>query len=68
MDDKLLNRKEAADLLGVSPDTLAYWKCMKKQDIPTVKIGSLVKYRISDLRRFIEERIKTYGEDKNGLN
>lgn len=67
MENKLLNRKEAGEYLGVSLHTLAYWKCKKTHDIPTVKIGKLVKYRISDLERFVESRVVTYGGE-NGID
>lgn len=67
MEEKLLNRKEAAEYLGVSFHTLAFWKCKKRFEIPTVKMGKLVKYRLSDLRRFVESRLITHG-GKDELN
>jgi len=51
----LINRKEAAELLGVAESTLAYWKCVGRYDLKYVKIGRLVKYRMSDLEDFIEK-------------
>jgi predicted DNA-binding transcriptional regulator AlpA len=53
MDNRLLNRNEAAQFLGVSPQTLAYWACTKRYELPLVKIGRLAKYRMSDLEAFI---------------
>lgn len=52
----LLSRKEAADFLGVSPDTLAVWACTNRYGLPLVKVGRLVKYRLDDLNDFIESR------------
>jgi excisionase family DNA binding protein len=49
----LLSRREAAQYLGVSEQTLAIWKCTGRYNLPTVKIGRLVKYRQSDLDQFI---------------
>ena len=54
--EKLLSRKEAAELLGVSPATLAVWKCTGRYNLPVVKIGGLAKYRVSDLEAFVESR------------
>lgn len=50
----LLNRQQAADLLGVACNTLAVWHCNKRYKLPVVKVGRLVKYRMSDLLDFIE--------------
>jgi len=53
--NKLLTRKEAAELLGTTEGTLAVWACNKRYNLPIVKVGRLVKYRLSDLMNFIEE-------------
>ena len=54
--DKLLTRKEAAELLGTTEGTLAVWPYNKRYDLPMGKIGRLVKYRLSDLMAFIDAR------------
>lgn len=53
---KLISRKEAADLLGTTEGTLAVWACNKRYNLPMVKVGRLVKYKLSDLEAFIERR------------
>ncbi len=58
----LLTRKEAAEYLGVTPQTLAIWACVKRYNLPYVKIGRLVKYRRSDLENFINQQTITQGE------
>jgi excisionase family DNA binding protein len=63
--EPLLNRKQAAKLLGVSEGTLAVWACEKRYDLPFIKIGRLVKYRLSDLENFINRQTQTKGEGKN---
>ena len=60
----LLSRKEAAHFLGVKENTLAVWQTTKRYALPCVKVGRLVKYRISDLQRFIEKR--TTNPDHDG--
>lgn len=53
-DDELLNREQAAEYLGLSPKTLAMWKCTNRYNLKVVKIGRLVRYRKRDLDEFIE--------------
>lgn len=53
----LLNRAQAAEYLGVSKGTLEVWACTKRYDLPYVKVGRLVKYRLSDLQAFVASRI-----------
>lgn len=45
----LLSNDEAAEYLGVTPRTLEVWRCTKRQQIPYIKVGRLVKYRKTDL-------------------
>jgi len=52
---KLLTRKEAAELLGVSSGTLAVWLCCKRYDLPYIKVGRLVKYDYDDILQFIKK-------------
>ena len=50
----LLSRREAADFLGVAPQTLAAWKTAGRYDLPVVKVGRLAKYRLADLDAFLQ--------------
>jgi len=58
--NQLLNRKQAAEFLGVREATLAHWKCTGRYNLPAVKIGRLVKYRVSDLEQFIKDGVVSY--------
>lgn len=60
---ELLSREQAASYLGVTSRTLAVWKSTGRYNLPVIKIGRLVKYRISDLDNFIARR--TVGGDRN---
>lgn len=53
---KLLNRKEAADYLGVRPETLAVWHCMGRYKLPVVKVGRSCRYRLADLEAWLDAR------------
>lgn len=52
---KLLSREEAAELLGVSANTLAAWASNKRYPLNYIKVGRLAKYRMEDVNKFIDE-------------
>jgi excisionase family DNA binding protein len=54
---ELLTRKQAAEFLGVQPNTLCTWAGTRRHCIPIVRIGRTVRYRRSDLERFVVEHI-----------
>jgi predicted DNA-binding transcriptional regulator AlpA len=58
LDDRLLTRKEAAEILGLQPQTLARWKWEGREDRPReVRVGSrAIRYRASDLLQWIAAR------------
>lgn len=55
VNDRLISRKEVAELLSIQPEKLATWKCRNLQPLPVIKIGSRAKYRLSDLMTYIEQ-------------
>lgn len=55
--EMLLNRKEAAKYLRISPNTLAVWDCTKRYDLKPLKVGRAVRYRRSELDKFIERQL-----------
>ena len=48
-----VNDRQAADVLGVKPTTLAVWRSTGRYRLPFLKVGRLVKYRVSDLAEFL---------------
>ena len=52
----LLNNTEAGEYLGVAPQTLTIWRCVKRYNIPFVKVGSRVRYRKEDLDAWLASR------------
>ncbi len=54
--DRLCSHKEAANILGISPDTLYTWTSSKRYLLRRIKVGRLNKYWLSDLMRFLNER------------
>jgi hypothetical protein len=53
----LVNVKQAAALLGISERTL-FSITAPRGDLPCAKVARCVRYRLSDLERFCEERAR----------
>lgn len=53
---KQLTPDEAAIIVGVSKQTLAAWRCTKKENIPYYKIGGKVFYSEQDLLEWVENK------------
>ena len=54
--EKLLTREEAAEWLGIRPQTLAAWATTRRH-LPFVKIGDkVVRYRRSDLEAYLAKQ------------
>lgn len=51
----LLTEKQAAELLAVSPTTLATWRSRRRYALPFVRLGSAraIRYRRADVLAFI---------------
>lgn len=54
--DNLLNEREAARLLNVSPGTLSVWRSTKRYPLRYVKVGRAVRYRPEDVAAFLANR------------
>lgn len=52
----LVDEKAAADILGVSGGTLSVWRSTGRYALPYVKVGRRVRYRLSDLEKWLEQR------------
>jgi excisionase family DNA binding protein len=64
--DHLLSRKQAANYLGVTENTLSVWASVKRYNLPYVKVGRLVRYRLSDLDAFLTRRTVMQTETTGG--
>lgn len=54
MHKALLTLEEAASLLSLSPRTLS--RLLRRGEIPTVRIGRLVRVRTSDIHSWVERQ------------
>lgn len=54
----LMTPEQVAEYLGVSIETLNVWRCTKRYNLPYVKAGRLVRYRIEDIEAFVTSRMQ----------
>lgn len=54
--DRLLTEHEAANILNVKVKTLQNWRSTKRYGLKYIKLGTLVRYRMSDLLAFLDSR------------
>ena len=59
--NELLDEKQAASLLHVTPGTLSVWRSTGRYSLPFVKVGRNVRYRLSDLNAWLESRTQNNG-------
>ncbi len=52
--EKYLTKQEVKEICGVCDATLWHWN--KKNYLKTIKIGNKVRYRMSDIRKILDER------------
>lgn len=57
----LLDENSAAQFLQVEPGTLSVWRSTGRYKIPFIKVGRLVRYRLSDLDSWLKSRTRTNG-------
>lgn len=58
--DRLISSKDAAGILKVSPVTLHIWRQTGRNKLSYVKIGHRIKYRLSDIKKFIDDKTVNY--------
>ncbi|TKD44229.1 helix-turn-helix domain-containing protein [Azotobacter chroococcum] len=51
-----IDDKQAAEVLGAKASTLAVWRSTGRYNLPFLKVGRLVRYRVSDLAEFLARR------------
>lgn len=58
---ELLDEKQAADFLKLSPGTLSVWRSTGRHRLPYIKVGHRVRYRIADLENWLDSRTRATG-------
>ena len=57
----LLDEKQAASFLTLSPGTLSVWRSTGRYSLPFIKVGRLVRYRLSDLNAWLDNQSRNSG-------
>lgn len=58
----LLDERKTAKLLGIAPNTLAQWRFSGKVDLPFIRMGRNIRYRVSDIEDFLRRNTKNQSE------
>ncbi len=53
---EMVTPKEVSKSINVTEGTLQVWRSTGRYDLPYIKVGGKVMYRISDVNKFIESR------------
>lgn len=61
----LVDTKQAAQILCVSPHTLDVWRATNRYPLPFVRIGRKVRYRMSDLQVFVNQNTCNAGGEND---
>lgn len=56
----LLDDKLTAAALDTTPGTLCTWRSTGRHNLPYVKVGRRVKYRVGDLLDWLEQRTRCH--------
>ena len=56
-----INEKLASEVLGVKVSTLTNWRTTGRYNLPYIKVGRLVRYRVADLAAWIANRRQSAG-------
>ena len=51
-----INEGQTSIVLDVKPATLCNWRCTGRYNLPFIKTGRLVRYRVADLAAWIAKR------------
>lgn len=57
----LLTEQQAAEYIGVAPATLSVWRSTGRYNLPFLKIGHKVRYRLNALDAWLKSRERANG-------
>jgi len=65
LSDPLFTERQTTALLGLkNHETLAVWRCTKRYPLSFVRVGRLVRYRLSAIEAFLRARTENGDERK----
>ncbi len=59
-ESQLLDDKQTAAAITVQQGTLAVWRSTGRVALPYVKVGRSVRYRVGDIREFLQKRTRLH--------
>ena len=54
--EKLLTAGQVAEILGIKEATLAQKRWRGEHSLPYIKLGRVIRYKLSDVQLYIEQR------------
>jgi excisionase family DNA binding protein len=57
--ETMLTPSQVADMLGVSVGTLSVWRTTGRYEVPFIKVGRNVRYKLKDIQAFLAGRVFT---------
>lgn len=60
---RLLTPEQVSEMLVVPVATLAVWRCTMRYNLPFIKVGKHVRYRLADVIAFIEANLRQTTEE-----
>ena len=57
---ELLTPEQAAERMGLRPQTLAVWRTTGRYGLPYIRAGRLIRYRPEDIDAFLNSRGQTH--------
>ena len=57
---ELLTPEQAAERMGLRPQTLAVWRTTGRYGLPYIRAGRLIRYRPEDIDAFLNSRRQTH--------
>lgn len=58
-----VNDKQAAQALCIKASTLSVWRSTGRYNLPFIKVGRLVRYRVNDLAQFLADRTARHTDE-----
>lgn len=60
--NELMEPETLAKYLGITVYTLAAWRVHRRMDLPYIKVGRMVRYRVRDVLDFLGRRLVNANE------
>lgn len=61
---ELLTPEQAAERMGLRPQTLAVWRTTGRYGLPYIRAGRLIRYKAEDIDAFLNSRRQTHTGEK----